>query len=101
MQAALEKTDDEGMAGDAGAQVIRERSREILAGSGADGFAGSKPDESARFEALAKCGEARKTGVRVRKTPAIETFAVDQRPPPLAVAPKLKLADRSPGVVRR
>ncbi len=39
MQAALEIADDEGVAGDARAEVIGERSREVLARNGAERLA--------------------------------------------------------------
>ena len=101
MQPTLEKADDERMTCDSSAQVIGERLCEILAGMRTERLARAKPDEGVRLETLAKGSQEWAEGVRVREAPAIEAFAMNQRSPPLAVAPELNFADGSNAFPRR
>lgn len=93
MESALEETDHERVPRNARAQVIGERASEVLSATRAERFTGAKPDEGTGLEPLPKCRESRKQRVRARECATVEALAVDQRAPPLSMAPELKLRD--------
>lgn len=97
MEPALEIADHEGVSGDARAGKVGESAREVVARARAEGLAGPKPDQRLGCEPLAHGVELRTQAMSGCERRAVEALAIDERPTPLAMTPKLNFADGTLG----
>src|SRR4051794_40677583 len=99
MEPALIEADHERVPRDASARRVTERGGKVPSSPCAERFASSKPEQGIIREPLTHGVESRMMPMARAKQVAVERLAIDEHAAPLAMAPKLHLANRSRGIV--